>query len=198
MEPDLDPPAPTEGDVAATYAATGAVTLAGGTVLLRPEPGTYGGRKYTIISADGGVTGRFDALDAPVFAFLDSSLDYTAQTVDFILKPTRTIDSIGETPNQAATPAAISRPSASQRAVFDRKAAASANRPRPSSSAACCSAMLSISGLHVTMFAWLFGLLLDRRRFLLGLFELGTKAVCQLRMIKTLQGFGFGFQTILA
>ncbi|MBX3578356.1 MAG: autotransporter domain-containing protein [Rhizobiaceae bacterium] len=68
--------------------ASGVVTLNGGTVLVRPENGASHGTTFTpgayaIITATGGVIGRFDAL-ADDYAFLDFVLDYSSRGVDLI------------------------------------------------------------------------------------------------------------------
>ncbi|KZK95101.1 Extracellular serine protease precursor [Pseudovibrio sp. Ad46] len=69
-------------------AASGTVTINGGTVHVKPENGTDDGSTYaantvyTILSAVGGVSGTFDSL-APTddFAFLDFALSYDANNV---------------------------------------------------------------------------------------------------------------------
>ncbi|WP_242108629.1 autotransporter outer membrane beta-barrel domain-containing protein [Luteimonas aquatica] len=61
--------------------ATGTATLAGGSVLhVGPDGNFKPGVIYTILSADGGVSGRFDNVSSN-FAFLDPRLNYDAKHV---------------------------------------------------------------------------------------------------------------------
>ncbi|HWK64894.1 MAG TPA: autotransporter domain-containing protein [Rhizobiaceae bacterium] len=59
---------------------SGTATIAGGTAFVVKAPGGYGTGRYTILTADGGVTGNYDALDqnAP---FLDLGLAYDPKAI---------------------------------------------------------------------------------------------------------------------
>ncbi|MGU3560087.1 autotransporter domain-containing protein [Methylobacterium radiotolerans] len=66
-------------------AATGIATLSGGTVQVRAAPGAYNPRTtYTILSAAGGVSGRFAGVTANL-AFLSPGLRYRSDAVDLTL-----------------------------------------------------------------------------------------------------------------
>ncbi len=66
-------------------AATGSATLSGGTVQVRAAPGAYNPRTtYTILSAAGGVSGRFAGVTANL-AFLSPGLRYRSDAVDLTL-----------------------------------------------------------------------------------------------------------------
>ena len=62
-------------------AATGAAVLTGGEVQVLPEAGEYDRRtNYTILTAEGGVTGRFDSVSSN-YAYLTPTLSYGAKEV---------------------------------------------------------------------------------------------------------------------
>ena len=66
-------------------AAGGAATLAGGTVQVLAAPGAYNPRTtYAILTASGGVSGRFDGVTANL-AFLSPGLRYLPDAVDLTL-----------------------------------------------------------------------------------------------------------------
>jgi len=102
-----------------SIAAGGAVTLAGGTVMVHAAPGAYApSTLYTILSAAGGVDGRFAGVTTN-FAFLAPSLSYSAD--DVFLTLTRngvSFASVGATPNQRAVAVAAGVPG-SGNAVFN-------------------------------------------------------------------------------
>ncbi len=83
--------------------ASGTVNIAGGTVRVIAEPGAYAPlTQYTIITAAGGVSGRFDRVFSDL-AFFDPALLYEANTVRLALA--RRADGFvlpGQTPNQRA------------------------------------------------------------------------------------------------
>lgn len=65
--------------------ASGAATLAGGTVIVTAAPGDYGGgRRYTILSAGGGLNGRFARLTTNL-PYLAGRLDYDAGNAYLVL-----------------------------------------------------------------------------------------------------------------
>jgi fibronectin-binding autotransporter adhesin len=67
-------------------AATGIAALNGGTVRIFADQGQYSLSPYTILTADGGVTGRFADPEAGVdFAFVTPTLGYGDQTVTLTL-----------------------------------------------------------------------------------------------------------------
>ena len=84
--------------------ATGTATLNGGTVQVLAGAGNYSPMtNYTILTANGGVTGSFTGGVTSNLAFLDPSLSYDADNV--YLRLTRndiSFDGIGVTPNQIA------------------------------------------------------------------------------------------------
>lgn len=64
--------------------ASGAVTIGGGTLMLRAESGTYGlSTDYTILTASS-ISGTFSTIDSD-FAFLSPSLSYSSTAVDLSL-----------------------------------------------------------------------------------------------------------------
>ncbi|SDE68715.1 autotransporter domain-containing protein, partial [Rhodospira trueperi] len=87
--------------------ASGAVTIQSGASLsIKPEDGTARGTRhgyeteYTIVSADGGITGTFDTVTDP-FAFLDPSLRYGATDLILVLTRNNTdFSSLAHTRNQ--------------------------------------------------------------------------------------------------
>ncbi|MGO4625028.1 autotransporter-associated beta strand repeat-containing protein [Ensifer sp. 2TAB8] len=84
--------------------ATGTATIAGGSVKVLADTGSYAPEtKYTIVTAHGGRSGSFSGVSSNL-AFLDPSLSYDASSV--YLKLTRNnidFSSVGATPNQIAT-----------------------------------------------------------------------------------------------
>ena len=90
---------------------TGTTTLSGGTVAVNGAGGTYlPSTRYTLLTAQGGVSGTFSSLstsgDLATLAFLDPELSYDADDVylGFAVKP---FVSAAQTPNQAATALAL-------------------------------------------------------------------------------------------
>ncbi|MBZ7926575.1 autotransporter-associated beta strand repeat-containing protein [Ensifer adhaerens] len=83
--------------------ATGTATIAGGSVKVLADTGSYAPEtKYTIMTANGGRSGSFSGVSSNL-AFLDPSLSYDASSV--YLKLTRNnvdFSSVGATPNQIA------------------------------------------------------------------------------------------------
>ncbi|MEH6665173.1 MAG: autotransporter-associated beta strand repeat-containing protein, partial [Brevundimonas sp.] len=88
--------------------AGGTATLNGGVVRHIGYPGNYGPESvYTILTAAGGVSGTFDAIETD-FAFLDASLDYEANAVLMTLERNDVaFPAVGETGNQRAAAAAV-------------------------------------------------------------------------------------------
>lgn len=88
--------------------ATGTATLSGATVTVNAPTGSYQtGTRYTILTANGGVTGTFASL-AQSFPFMQLALSYDAN--DVYLSVTRnqaSFPSVAVTPNQTATAAAL-------------------------------------------------------------------------------------------
>ncbi|MCB5175667.1 autotransporter domain-containing protein [Microvirga lenta] len=68
-------------------AASGTATLSGGTVQILPDRGTgyVANRPYTILTAQGGVSGRFDGTSGGKFAFVTPTLGYDSRTVTLTL-----------------------------------------------------------------------------------------------------------------
>lgn len=102
--------------------ATGAATINGGTVSVLAAAGTYRSTSdYVILTAAGGVTGRFgDEVDIDL-PFLTPSLAYSANEVTLtLLRNERSFASVAGTPNQQAVALALDasdRNSAVHRAV---------------------------------------------------------------------------------
>lgn len=81
--------------------ASGTATLNGGTVAVIPYPDFATDRRYTILTAAGGVTGGFDqALDD--FQFLDAILSYDANNVYLTLESNGNLLQTARTINQKA------------------------------------------------------------------------------------------------
>lgn len=97
-----------DGRGADRLAATGIAKLGGGSVLLARGDGTFDPLStYTILTAKGGIRGRFAKLISD-FAFLDPRLSYGATTVSLTLaRNGKDFSAVGNTPNQRATGAAI-------------------------------------------------------------------------------------------
>ncbi|MFC4174540.1 autotransporter domain-containing protein [Microvirga sp. GCM10011540] len=68
-------------------AASGTATLSGGTVQILPDRGTgyVANRPYTILTAQGGVSGRFDGTSGGKFAFVTPTLGYDSRAVTLTL-----------------------------------------------------------------------------------------------------------------
>ncbi|MFE1600043.1 autotransporter domain-containing protein [Methylobacterium sp. ID0610] len=100
-------------------AASGSATLAGGTVQVVAQNGSYQPRTlYPILTAAGGVSGRFDSVSSNL-AFLTPTLRYQAGEVDLTL--TRNdipFATIAQSRNQAAVATAIQ--AAGSGAIYDR------------------------------------------------------------------------------
>lgn len=103
-EVEVDP----AGSAADLIAASGAVTIEGGLVRHVGYVGDYGpASRYTIITAGGGVTGRFDGVESD-FAFLDALLGYDAGAVYLTLERNDiAFPDVAETSNQAAVGTAV-------------------------------------------------------------------------------------------
>ncbi|MCX5516566.1 autotransporter outer membrane beta-barrel domain-containing protein [Kaistia algarum] len=87
-------------------AATGSATLDGGTVAVQSSASGYAlGTRYTILTADLGVTGTFATLQAPTMTpFLAFSLGYDPANVYLnVDRSAVTFASAGQTPNETAT-----------------------------------------------------------------------------------------------
>ncbi|MCG7509059.1 autotransporter domain-containing protein [Mesorhizobium retamae] len=86
---------------------TGAASIQGGTVFAAKATGSYTpGSRYTLLTAAGGVTGTYAALDqnAP---FIDLALGYDPKAVYLdVIRNAVAFPTIGETPNQKAVAAA--------------------------------------------------------------------------------------------
>ncbi|GJD73717.1 autotransporter family protein [Methylobacterium goesingense] len=89
-------------------AVAGTATLNGGTVQVQAAAGTYDPRTaYTVLTAGGGVQGRFDGVSAN-FAFLTPTLRYQPGAVDLTLtRNDIAFSSIAQTRNQAGVADAI-------------------------------------------------------------------------------------------
>lgn len=103
-------------------AASGTLTLTGGTVTVMPENGTdtgatYTEGTYTIATAAGGVSGTFDGV-TDSFAFIDFALGYSATNVTLTSSLATSFASLTTTPNQAAVAAATQSLGAGN-AVYD-------------------------------------------------------------------------------
>lgn len=89
-------------------AATGTATLAGGTVQVLAQNGSYDPRiRYAILNAGGGVTGQFAGVTAN-FAFLTPTLTYQPSEVDLTLtRNDIAFATIAQTRNQASVANAV-------------------------------------------------------------------------------------------
>jgi outer membrane autotransporter protein len=96
------------GTASDRIAVGGTAALNGGTVQHVGLPGAYAPvSTYTILTAAGGITGRFDAVDSD-FAFLEARLDYASDAVRLVLERNDiSFAGIGQTVNQRATAGAI-------------------------------------------------------------------------------------------
>ncbi len=95
------------GNAADRVAVTGQAVL-GGTVALAPLDGVVNPTgRYSILTASA-VTGRFDGVRGPDYAFLVSGLDYTGRTVDLTIARNGTpFAAFGRTRNEAAAAAGL-------------------------------------------------------------------------------------------
>lgn len=82
--------------------ATGSATLAGGTVGLSAGSAFAFGTPYTILTADGGVSGSFDGTDIAGSLFVTPTLGYDANNVYLSFLRTADLVSVASTPNQIA------------------------------------------------------------------------------------------------
>ena len=95
---------------AGLLSVTGAATLNGGTVNVLALPGLYQlNQTYTILTATGGVTGRFSGLqttglDLPFLAF---ALNQRPTAVDLVVSRGATFSSVAGTPNERAVAGAV-------------------------------------------------------------------------------------------
>jgi outer membrane autotransporter protein len=91
--------------------ATGSATISGGTVVLIPYHGATltAGTSYTILTADGGVSGTFDSISfASSMLFLTATLSYDANDVyATVLRNSTSFASVAGSGNQANAAAAI-------------------------------------------------------------------------------------------
>ncbi|MEA1952128.1 MAG: autotransporter-associated beta strand repeat-containing protein, partial [Planctomycetota bacterium] len=84
---------------------SGTATINGGTLDVQPEAGTYTpGTRYTILDADGGVTGEFDTLTGSVIGSR-LQLFYNANNIELFLAPL--YYATARTPNQKAVAAML-------------------------------------------------------------------------------------------
>ncbi len=90
-------------------AVTGPVTIQGGTVQVLAGEGTYTpALRYTLLTATGGVTGRFGSLQTTSnLAFLTPSLAYDGASVALGFAQTAPIASVATTPNQGGVAGAL-------------------------------------------------------------------------------------------
>ena len=92
-------------------AATGTATIAPGAILRVSKYGSGAypvGASYTVLTAAGGVTGRFILTgDTSVSAFYTLADDYSANAVTLRSVQTRSFASVAQTPNQIATAGAL-------------------------------------------------------------------------------------------
>src|SRR5699024_3270722 len=86
---------------------TGTATLNGGEVDLLTAPGFYQpGQAYTIVDADGGVSGSYDSVATNSLAFLDAALEYDPNAVKLgFTRNNTSFASFANTPNQNAAAA---------------------------------------------------------------------------------------------
>ncbi|MBB4124497.1 autotransporter domain-containing protein [Martelella radicis] len=91
------------GTSADLIAATGTATLSGGDVSHIGFDGLYAAEsEYTILTADGGVSGTFDGVTTTL-AYLDPFLDYTSNSVLLrLIRNGSAFDRYAQTPNQRA------------------------------------------------------------------------------------------------
>ncbi len=101
---ELQPP-----DQADLLHVTGTANLLGGTLVASSLPGTYLlGQQYRILSANGGIDGTFDTLDASsVSPFLSLSLLYGADAIDLNVARGAALATAAQSPNQLATAGAL-------------------------------------------------------------------------------------------
>ncbi|WP_233198857.1 MULTISPECIES: autotransporter outer membrane beta-barrel domain-containing protein [Luteimonas] len=96
-------------DQADLLRVTGTAELLGGTLTAAPEPGTYLlGQQYRVLTADGGLTGEFDAVDGSALSpFLSLSLLYAPTTLDIAVARGASLTTAAVTGNQQATATAL-------------------------------------------------------------------------------------------
>ncbi|WP_058835917.1 autotransporter domain-containing protein [Luteimonas abyssi] len=99
FEVEMTPP-----DQVDRLAVTGTATLEGGTVVAQRGPGVYAlGEQYDFLTADGGIVGRFDALDTTAITpFLGLSLAYGADGVVLDVTRGASFASVADTHNRRA------------------------------------------------------------------------------------------------
>jgi outer membrane autotransporter protein len=92
--------------------ATGTATIAGGTVQVLAQNGTYARQtRYTILTATAGVTGKFEGVTSNL-AFLTALLSYDPKNIFLTLvRNDLTFASVAQTPNQRAVAEALDRSS---------------------------------------------------------------------------------------
>ena len=90
---------------------TGKAVLEGGTLMVLHAPGQYFlGQNFNLISAAGGISGQFAALDQTAFSpFLKFGLSYGANQVGVEVTRGASLASAGTTPNQIAAATAADR-----------------------------------------------------------------------------------------
>ena len=129
---------------------TGAAML-GGTVQVFAETGTYTpGTTFTILNADGGVTGTFAGLTSDFdSAFLAPELSYDANNVFLtIARNGVSFASVGETPNEIATGGAVEA-LGSGNVIFDTVLSLTADQARHAFDALSGEVHASLSGVLV-------------------------------------------------
>ncbi|MEE7559705.1 S8 family serine peptidase, partial [Xanthomonas sp. Kuri4-2] len=96
-------------DQADLLAITGTATLQGGTLKLIPLGGVYAlGQRYSLLSADGGVNGRFAAVDTSAISpFMAIQLNYGSTLIGLDVTRGSSLASAATTANQRATATAI-------------------------------------------------------------------------------------------
>jgi outer membrane autotransporter protein len=109
---------------------TGVARLEGGRVVTLASGGDYADQTtYTILSAEGGVEGEFEGIEANL-AFLTASLAYNAKDVQLSLsRNSTTFSNVGETRNQIAAAGAV-EPLGVGNAIYDRVLTLSAEDAR--------------------------------------------------------------------
>jgi len=130
---------------------TGAATLAGGSVQVQAETGTYTlGTTFTILNAAGGVTGTFAGLTSDFdSAFLAPELSYDANNVFLtIARSGISFASVGETPNEIATGGAVEA-LGSGNVIFDTILSLTAEQARHAFDALSGEVHASLSGVLV-------------------------------------------------
>ncbi|HKI74168.1 MAG TPA: autotransporter domain-containing protein, partial [Pseudomonadales bacterium] len=89
-------------------AVTGTATLTGGSLLVKPQDGTYGSVDYTILTADGGIDGTFSSVTSAL-TFLTPTLTYDANDVKLNLTRNNVdLASIASSGNQRSVASVLS------------------------------------------------------------------------------------------